>query len=83
MKYLIYTLATILIASPFIIWATIKLKTEEDIIVHDSYIGIGSLVSSPKTWACISIAIGFILLAANFHKEYKIKDQETIKIEET
>lgn len=41
MKYLIYIISLILIFAPIIICLGINMNEQDDLIVHDPYIGIG------------------------------------------
>ena len=82
MKIILYTLSALLICTPLFVWIGIKVNTPEDVIVHDTYMGVGSFTTSPRTFACLSIAIGFIILATNFHRDYKKSQiEETINQE--
>jgi hypothetical protein len=78
MKYLLYSLSSLLIFAPFVIWLGIKISTPNDVIVHDTYVGAGSFTTSPKTFACISVAVGFIILAIVFHGDFKREGNEEV-----
>ena len=61
MKYLIYIISLILIFAPIIICLGINMNEQDDLIVHDPYIGIGKFDLHAKTCAYLSIFIGIVL----------------------
>lgn len=81
MKIILYILSTTFIFTPLLIWLSLIISKPKDItyedgsvstvIYHDSYVSLGPLTSSPKTFAFLSIALWFILLATIMHSDYK------------
>ena len=79
MKTILYFISSLFIIGPIVVWIIAKMNMPKDFpeqenadfVYHDFYMNIGSLTSSPKTFAFISLAIGFLLLACITHLDYK------------
>ena len=71
MKILLYIIASILIIIPIISFTMSIYYSTLDVIIHDTYFGMGKFRSSPKTFMFLSLALAFVLLSFASHISYK------------
>lgn len=76
MKVLIYIIASIMIILPLIYFTVSVYYSTTDVIIHDTYMGIGKFRSSPKTFMFLSLVVAFLLLAVTSHISYKEEQEE-------